>query len=301
MLERMAEMAAARAGLAQPLPRDGRGSRGGRGATVGVRRPVRPQRSRRCRWAPGWSRRTQARRRSASPTACSEKVVAAAPGGRRPRPRRLAPRPGQPPPRRRRPPPGRRHAPTRSSPGSCRPSTSSAPSPSPAAGSPRCTQTAADRRAVGPGGDLAAARNLAWGWGRIPGVDFRLAADDDPRRWRATEHPAPDARAELAGGRAGRARLARSRGASGAEPEHRLIIDEELRRAGVERPDNPIGIGWAGPTLAGRRRRRAAAALAARHPRRLRVLVPALQRARGRLRPRRRCAPGPSATATTTS
>ncbi|MGH9302514.1 MAG: acyl-CoA dehydrogenase family protein, partial [Acidimicrobiales bacterium] len=28
-----------------------------------------------------------------------------------------------------------------------------------------------------------------------------------------------------------------------------LIIDEELRRAGVTRPVNPIGIGWAGPTI----------------------------------------------------
>ena len=27
------------------------------------------------------------------------------------------------------------------------------------------------------------------------------------------------------------------------------MIDEELRRAGVRRPENPIGIGWAGPTL----------------------------------------------------
>jgi alkylation response protein AidB-like acyl-CoA dehydrogenase len=27
------------------------------------------------------------------------------------------------------------------------------------------------------------------------------------------------------------------------------VIDEELRRAGVGRPENPIGIGWAGPTL----------------------------------------------------
>jgi 3-oxochol-4-en-24-oyl-CoA dehydrogenase len=28
-----------------------------------------------------------------------------------------------------------------------------------------------------------------------------------------------------------------------------LVIDEELRRGGVKRPFNPIGIGWAGPTL----------------------------------------------------
>ncbi|HET8991022.1 MAG TPA: acyl-CoA dehydrogenase family protein [Acidimicrobiales bacterium] len=35
----------------------------------------------------------------------------------------------------------------------------------------------------------------------------------------------------------------------GADPEHQLVIDDELRRAGVARPVNPIGIGWAGPTI----------------------------------------------------
>ena len=35
----------------------------------------------------------------------------------------------------------------------------------------------------------------------------------------------------------------------GADPVHQLIIDDELRRAGVRRPENPIGIGWAGPTI----------------------------------------------------
>ena len=34
-----------------------------------------------------------------------------------------------------------------------------------------------------------------------------------------------------------------------ADPITQLLIDEELRRAGVRRPINPIGIGWAGPTL----------------------------------------------------
>lgn len=34
-----------------------------------------------------------------------------------------------------------------------------------------------------------------------------------------------------------------------ADPRAQLIIDEELREAGVRRPVNPIGIGWAGPTL----------------------------------------------------
>ena len=35
----------------------------------------------------------------------------------------------------------------------------------------------------------------------------------------------------------------------GAGPRLQLVIDSELDAAGVTRPDNPIGIGWAGPTL----------------------------------------------------
>jgi 3-oxochol-4-en-24-oyl-CoA dehydrogenase len=35
----------------------------------------------------------------------------------------------------------------------------------------------------------------------------------------------------------------------GADPVSQLVIDEELRRAGIRRPSNQIGIGWAGPTL----------------------------------------------------
>ena len=34
-----------------------------------------------------------------------------------------------------------------------------------------------------------------------------------------------------------------------ASVEYQLIIDDELRRARVQRPINPIGIGWAGPTI----------------------------------------------------
>lgn len=34
-----------------------------------------------------------------------------------------------------------------------------------------------------------------------------------------------------------------------ADPIHQLIIDDELARARVQRPANPIGIGWAGPTI----------------------------------------------------
>ena len=35
----------------------------------------------------------------------------------------------------------------------------------------------------------------------------------------------------------------------GASVEHQLLIDDELSRAHVTRPINPIGIGWAGPTI----------------------------------------------------
>ena len=35
----------------------------------------------------------------------------------------------------------------------------------------------------------------------------------------------------------------------GADAVSQLVIDEELRRAGVHRPSNQIGIGWAGPTI----------------------------------------------------
>ena len=34
-----------------------------------------------------------------------------------------------------------------------------------------------------------------------------------------------------------------------ADPIHQVIIDQELTAAGVRRPNNPIGIGWAGPTI----------------------------------------------------
>jgi 3-oxochol-4-en-24-oyl-CoA dehydrogenase len=35
----------------------------------------------------------------------------------------------------------------------------------------------------------------------------------------------------------------------GASPIEQLVIDQELRAAGAPKPINPIGIGWAGPTL----------------------------------------------------
>jgi alkylation response protein AidB-like acyl-CoA dehydrogenase len=82
-------------------------------------------------------------------------------------------------------------------------------------------------------------------------VDFDLPADDDPRRlavraWLA-EHPDPDGEALAAAGYTA-AHWPEPWGL-GADPIHQLIIDDELRAAGVRRPVNPIGIGWAGPTL----------------------------------------------------
>jgi alkylation response protein AidB-like acyl-CoA dehydrogenase len=35
----------------------------------------------------------------------------------------------------------------------------------------------------------------------------------------------------------------------GADPAGQLAVDDELRRRGLRRPLNPIGIGWAGPTI----------------------------------------------------
>ncbi|MFM2047277.1 MAG: hypothetical protein RL383_1354 [Actinomycetota bacterium] len=35
----------------------------------------------------------------------------------------------------------------------------------------------------------------------------------------------------------------------GADPVHQLVIDDEFARAGVRRPSNQIGIGWAAPTI----------------------------------------------------
>jgi alkylation response protein AidB-like acyl-CoA dehydrogenase len=77
------------------------------------------------------------------------------------------------------------------------------------------------------------------------------AGDDDPRRLSVrrflVEHPAPTG-VELA-----EAGLVAPHWPApwglGAAPEHQLIIDDELERAGVARPVNPIGVGWAGPTI----------------------------------------------------
>ncbi len=85
----------------------------------------------------------------------------------------------------------------------------------------------------------------------MPAVDFELPADDDPRRqevraWLA-QHPTPTG-AELAAAGYVAPHWPRPYGRD-ADPIEQIVIDEELRRAKVRRPSNPIGIGWAGPTL----------------------------------------------------
>ncbi len=82
-------------------------------------------------------------------------------------------------------------------------------------------------------------------------VDLGLPGDEDPRRRRVrdwlAEHPHPTGR-HLAEAGYVVPHWAPPFGLD-ADPLTQLMIDEELRRAGVRRPVNPIGIGWAGPTL----------------------------------------------------
>lgn len=82
-------------------------------------------------------------------------------------------------------------------------------------------------------------------------MDFEFPAAGDPRRvavreWLAT-HPSPGAEELQAAGYV--VPHWPAPWGIGADPMHQLLIDEELSHAGVARPDNPIGIGWAGPTL----------------------------------------------------
>jgi alkylation response protein AidB-like acyl-CoA dehydrogenase len=82
-------------------------------------------------------------------------------------------------------------------------------------------------------------------------MDFELPAEDDERRlavrgW-LVSHPDPSP-VELAGAGYVAPHWPKPYGLD-ADPIHQIIIDDELRRAGVKRPANMIGIGWAGPTL----------------------------------------------------
>jgi alkylation response protein AidB-like acyl-CoA dehydrogenase len=82
-------------------------------------------------------------------------------------------------------------------------------------------------------------------------IDFELPPDDDPRRlevraWLA-EHPRPTGRALADAGWVA-PHWPRPWGRD-ADPLTQLLVDDELAAAGVRRPVNLIGIGWAGPTL----------------------------------------------------
>jgi len=82
-------------------------------------------------------------------------------------------------------------------------------------------------------------------------MDFELPPEDDPRRaairsW-LEAHPTPSGR-ELAEAGYVAPHWPAPWGLD-ADPIHQLIIDDELRRARVSRPQNMIGIGWAGPTI----------------------------------------------------
>ena len=82
-------------------------------------------------------------------------------------------------------------------------------------------------------------------------MDIDLPSEDDPRRVEVRrwfeEHPQPSA-ADLVDAGYVVPHWPRPWGLD-AEPELQLIIDDELRRAGVSRPMNPIGIGHCGPVL----------------------------------------------------
>ncbi len=82
-------------------------------------------------------------------------------------------------------------------------------------------------------------------------MDLGLPGDDDPRRRHVRDwldaHPHPNGRALAEAGYV--APHWPSPYGLDAGPLTQLVIDEELRNVGVHRPINPIGIGWAGPTL----------------------------------------------------
>jgi len=85
----------------------------------------------------------------------------------------------------------------------------------------------------------------------VRGVDFQLPADDDPRRIAVREwlsmHPNPTGR-ELAEAGYVAPHWPAPWGL-GADPIHQLIIDDEVARAHVQLPMNPMGTGWGGPTI----------------------------------------------------
>jgi alkylation response protein AidB-like acyl-CoA dehydrogenase len=82
-------------------------------------------------------------------------------------------------------------------------------------------------------------------------MDFELPGADDPRRLAVREwlaaHPKPTGRQLAEAGYV--APHWPAPWGLDADPIHQIVIDEELAAAGVQRPSNQIGIGWAGPTI----------------------------------------------------
>lgn len=82
-------------------------------------------------------------------------------------------------------------------------------------------------------------------------MDFQVPGLDDPRRLAVREwlaaHPNPTGR-QLAEAGYVTPHWPAPYGL-GADPVHQIVIDDELNKAGVRRPSNPIGIGWGGPTI----------------------------------------------------
>ena len=82
-------------------------------------------------------------------------------------------------------------------------------------------------------------------------MDFQVPGLDDPRRQAVREwlakHPNPTGR-QLAEAGYVAPHWPEPYGL-GADPVHQIVIDDELNKAGVRRPSNPIGIGWGGPTI----------------------------------------------------
>jgi len=82
-------------------------------------------------------------------------------------------------------------------------------------------------------------------------MDFELPPEDDARRVQVrewiSEHPDATGR-DLAEAGYVAPHWPAPWGLE-ADPIHQILIDDELRRAGARRPNNPIGIGWAGPTI----------------------------------------------------
>lgn len=91
---------------------------------------------------------------------------------------------------------------------------------------------------------------MLYGWDTRE-VDFELPAEDHPtrvevREWLA-QNPRPSGQ-ELAEAGLVSPHWPRPWGRAASAIEQ-MVIDDELRRAQVRRPENPIGIGWAGPTI----------------------------------------------------